>query len=105
VRERRRDLAIVKCLGMRRGQVARAVGWQATTIALFGVAVGVPSGLILGRVAFAILTDSVTVPTQLVLTGAILAAAAGAVVVANLAAAGPAIVAARTRPAAVLNAE
>lgn len=105
VRERRRDLAIVKCLGMRRGAVARAVGWQATTIALFGVVVGVPSGLILGRLSFAVVTDAVSVPSEVVMTWAILGAALGAIVVANLAAAGPAIIASRTHPAALMRTE
>ena len=49
VRRRRRDLAILKSLGFVRGQVSAAVAWQATTVALLALAVGLPLGVALGR--------------------------------------------------------
>jgi putative ABC transport system permease protein len=98
-------LAVAKILGFHRNQVARAVAWQATTIAAVGVAVGVPTGVVVGRVAFTVLADAVSVPTVVVLSMVVLMAASAAILVANIAALAPSGVAARTRPAAVLRAE
>ena len=45
---RRREIALLKVLGFVRLQVGTAVCWQATTVALIGIAVGVPTGLAIG---------------------------------------------------------
>jgi ABC-type antimicrobial peptide transport system permease subunit len=50
VRERVRDIAVLRTLGMTRGQTRLMVVWQATTLALVGLLFGIPLGLILGRV-------------------------------------------------------
>jgi hypothetical protein len=42
VQRRRRDLAILKRLGFRRGQISQTVAWQATTFALVAGLIGVP---------------------------------------------------------------
>ncbi len=44
VRRRRRDLALLKTLGLTTRQVAAAVAWQASTFAILGVVFGVPAG-------------------------------------------------------------
>ena len=48
-RRRRHDVAVLRVIGMRRGQVVRTSLWQATTIAVISSAVGLPLGLIIGR--------------------------------------------------------
>ncbi len=49
IRQRRRDLAVLKTMGFVRGQIHAAVAWQATTLALVAVSLGVPLGIIGGR--------------------------------------------------------
>jgi len=103
VSRRRRELSLLKVLGFARGQVAGTVGWQATTLAMAGLAVGLPLGLAAGQVlwrAFAVSFGVVAVP---VAPPGLLAVLSGAVLVAaNLLAAGPAIAAARARPGPAL---
>ena len=49
VRRRRRDFALLKTLGFTRRQLAGAVAWQSTVIALVGLIIGVPLGIAGGR--------------------------------------------------------
>ena len=49
VRQRRRDLALLKTVGFVRRQLAAAVAWQATVAAVVGIAVGIPLGIVTGR--------------------------------------------------------
>ncbi|MDQ4132495.1 MAG: ABC transporter permease [Actinomycetota bacterium] len=49
VRRRRRDLATLRALGFVRRQAAATVAWQATTVALVSVVVGLPLGVVVGR--------------------------------------------------------
>jgi len=49
VTRRRRDVALLKALGFVCRQIAAAVGWQATTVALLAIAFGVPVGIAVGR--------------------------------------------------------
>lgn len=52
-RRRRRDFAILRALGLTRGQIRRTVAWQAgTLIAAAALAIGLPVGIICGRVAW-----------------------------------------------------
>jgi ABC-type lipoprotein release transport system permease subunit len=106
VRRRRRDLAILKSLGFVRGQVSAAVAWQATTVALLALAVGLPLGIALGRWTWSLLVDRIGLGAGPVTPGpALRAGVAGTVLVANLVAAWPGRVAARTRPAVALRSE
>src|SRR5262249_38072587 len=52
VRQRRRELAVLKTLGFVSRQVRATVAWQATAIAGVGLIVGLPLGLIAGRWAW-----------------------------------------------------
>jgi putative ABC transport system permease protein len=52
VRRRRRDLAILRALGFTRGQVRRTAALQAGTLTGTALAVGIPLGLVCGRVAW-----------------------------------------------------
>jgi ABC-type lipoprotein release transport system permease subunit len=106
VRRRRRDLAILKSLGFVRGQVSAAVAWQATTVAVFALAVGLPLGVALGRWTWSLLIDRVGLGAEPATPGlTLLAGVAGTVLVANLVAAWPGRVAARTSPAVALRSE
>ena len=49
VRMRRQDLAVLRTLGFERRQLGSTLVWQATTIGVVGLAVGVPLGLVVGR--------------------------------------------------------
>ena len=106
VRRRRRDLALLKTLGFTRGQLAGAVSWQATVVAVAGLAAGVPLGIAAGRwlwLAFA--RELSAVPAAAGPAAAIAIAALAALVLANLVAALPGRSAARTPAALVLRAE
>jgi hypothetical protein len=103
---RRPENGLLKALGFVRSQVGAAVAWQATTIALIGVAVGVPLGIASGEAVWRAFAGSLGVVPDPVLTAWVLAAiAAGVVVLANLLALGPALVSSRLRPAELLRIE
>jgi hypothetical protein len=106
VRRRGRDLAILKTLGFVRRQVWAAVAWQATTVAVVALGVGVPVGLAAGRWAWTVFAAQVGVIDQSVLpVGGVLLAVPAAIILANLLAAIPGRVAAQVRPALVLRSE
>jgi hypothetical protein len=106
VRRRRRELAVLKTLGFVRGQVRATVAWQATTLVVVALVVGVPLGVAAGRWAWTLFADGLGVVAVPRVPGLVIAAVAvGALAVANLVAAVPAHVAARTRPALVLRSE
>ena len=49
VSRRRREMGLLKALGFVNGQIAASVAWQATALAVVGIVVGVPLGIVLGR--------------------------------------------------------
>ena len=49
VRQRRRDLALLKILGFIHRQLAAAITWQAMVAAVVGVTIGIPLGIVIGR--------------------------------------------------------
>src|SRR5207248_8385919 len=61
VRRRRRDLAVLKTLGLLRSQLLRVVSWQASALAAAALLVGLPVGLLAGRWAWALFAGSVGV--------------------------------------------
>lgn len=61
IRGRRRDLAILKTLGFVRGQVARTVAWQATTLMAVALIFGVPFDVVAGRGAWTLLAHQLGV--------------------------------------------
>jgi len=106
VRRRRREMALLKTLGFTHRQLAAAVAWQATVVAVVGLVVGIPLGIALGRFlwdAFAHQLSVVVDPTVAIFPLALVAL--GAIVLANLVAAFPGRTAARTPTALVLRAE
>ena len=106
VRQRRRDLAVLKTIGFVRRQLAAAVAWQATVAALVGIVVGVPLGIVAGRWLWDLFARQIyAVPYPTVSVAAVALVAAGALVLANLIAVAPAWNAARTPTALALRAE
>jgi predicted lysophospholipase L1 biosynthesis ABC-type transport system permease subunit len=106
VRRRRRELALLKTIGFGRRQVEATIAWQATTLALVGLVVGIPIGVLIGRRVWQLVADGLGVRT--VATMPLLAAflvAVGALALVNLIAFFPARSAARTRPAVALRSE
>jgi hypothetical protein len=106
VARRRRELGLLKALGFVRVQSAAAVCWQATTVALVGVVVGVPVGIAAGHEVWrAFATNFGVVPDPVLPVWAVAAVAGGVLVVANVLAVGPALVSARQRPGPLLRSE
>lgn len=106
VARRRREVGLLKALGLVRRQIAFSVWWQTTTVALVGIVVGVPVGIIVGQAIWQAFARNLGVlPEPVVLGSVIVAVAAGTLVVANLLAIGPAVVASRSRPASLLRSE
>ena len=106
VRRRRRDLALLKTLGFTHRQLAAAVAWQATVIAVIGIIVGIPLGIVIGRQLWILFARNINaVPDPAVPVLSVLLVAIGALVFANLDAALPGLDAARTPAALALRAE
>jgi len=106
VARRRVEAGLLKALGFVRRQVAAAVCWQATAVAVVGIAVGAPAGIAAGKVLWRIFaTNFGVVPVAVVEPVLIAALAAGVLAAANLLAAVPALLAARSHPARLLRAE
>ncbi len=105
VRRRRLDLAVLRSMGFTPGQVSRAVGWQATTVAGIAAAVGIPLGIVVGRIAWSAVARQLGVVNEPIIPLAALAALPAAVIFANLVAVVPGWRAARLRPAEILRSE
>ena len=103
---RRREFALLKVLGFVRRQVRVAVSWQATTVALVGIVVGVPLGLVVGNLAWQAFASNLgAVPLTVVPVGLVALVGGGALALGNLLALAPGSFAARSRPAAALREE
>jgi ABC-type lipoprotein release transport system permease subunit len=106
VRRRRRDLAVLKTLGLLGSQIIRVVCWQASALTAVALLVGLPVGVLAGRWAWARFAGSVGVAGQAdVPVALILLAIPAALLLADLIAAGPGWAAARIRPALILRSE
>ncbi|HWF15446.1 MAG TPA: FtsX-like permease family protein [Acidimicrobiales bacterium] len=106
VSRRRRDLAILKTVGFVRRQVAGVVAWQASSMGLVALIVGLPVGIAAGRWAWSIVANGIgsSSPTSVPLL-ALAAVVPCVLVVANLIAAGPGWSAARVSPMTAMRAE
>jgi putative ABC transport system permease protein len=103
VARRRREIGLLKVLGFVNRQVAATVSWQATTVALIGIVVGVPLGVVAGEAVWNAFANNIgAVPVSAVPTWLVVTLAVGVLVVANLLAIGPALVATRSKPARLL---
>jgi len=106
VRQRRRELAVLKVLGLTSRQLRQAVRWQATLTVLLALVVGIPLGVAAGRVLWIRFADNLgVIDTPSVPLLALGLAGVVLVVLANLIAIAPGSSAAHLRPAQVLQSE
>ena len=84
-RRHRRQIAVLKSIGFTQRQVVAMMQWHASTIALIAVAIGVPLGVITGRVVWGIVVERLGVAAAPVVpTAAAAATAVTSIIVANL---------------------
>ncbi|HEX7276148.1 MAG TPA: ABC transporter permease, partial [Acidimicrobiales bacterium] len=106
VRRRRHDLAVLRALGFRPLQVASCVAWQAVTVTVIALLIGIPLGIASGRWAWRWVADATPILyVPPVAAAVVFLSIPAALVLANAMAALPARRAARLRPAEVLRAE
>jgi predicted lysophospholipase L1 biosynthesis ABC-type transport system permease subunit len=105
VRRRRRDLAVLRSIGLTRQQVRSAVGWQAGTLTAVALGLGIPAGIVCGRVAWRLFAGQLGIEPVVVLPVILLLVVPAALVLAVAVAAVPGESAARTRPAEILRSE
>ena len=106
VARRRHDLAVLLALGFARRQVEAVVLWQASTVALVGILVGIPLGVVVGRLAWTRVADGLGVANDAAVPTVALALAVPVVLLtAVLVALLPACAAARTDVANALRTE
>jgi predicted lysophospholipase L1 biosynthesis ABC-type transport system permease subunit len=105
VRRRRRELAVLQTLGFNRRQIRMTVAWQATTLAVVGLVVGLPLGILVGNLAWRVVADGLGVATTSVTPLLALLLLPAVVVLLNVVAFFPANAAARARPALALAVE
>lgn len=106
VTRRRRELGLLKVIGFTRRALSATVAVQATALVGLALVVGLPLGLVIGRMAWLAFADRVGVDSAPVNPIAAMGlTAVVACVIANLLAALPAARARRTRPAESLRAE
>ena len=105
-RRRRGDLAVLRALGFRPRQAGRVIWWQSFTLVGVALAIGLPLGVIGGRLVWRAIAASVNVLPVVDLPGGLLALTALAAITAALVLAIlPGRRAARLAPAAVLRTE
>ena len=106
VKQRRRELALLKSFGFTQRQLAAAVSWQSTAIAVVGLLAGIPLGIVLGRLLWQLFAHQLSAVVDPTIPGVpILIVVVGALLLANLVAFLPGRSAARTPTALVLRAE
>jgi ABC-type lipoprotein release transport system permease subunit len=106
VRQRRRELALLKALGLRAAQIRAVIAWQTSTILVVAAIVGVPAGLAAGRWAWTSFANSIgVVPAPVVPASALAVGVAALFLTGNLLAFGPARTAARIAPAVTFRTE
>ena len=103
VSRRRREIGILEVLGFVRRQVVSTVAWQATTLAVVGVIVGVPLGVVIGKSVWTSFSSGLgAVPIPVTPVAILAGLVVGELVLANVLAVAPALVASRFRPGRLL---
>jgi hypothetical protein len=106
VRRRRRELALLKVLGLTGRQLGISVAWQSSVSVAVGVAIGMPVGIALGRWLWTLFAEGISaLPDPTVPALSMVLIALGALCFANLVAAVPGRIAARTPAALALHSE
>lgn len=105
-RRRRGEIGVLRALGFRPGQVRAAIRWQALTLAAIALALGVPAGMIAGRIAWSAVARRLGVVETTTTRGLVLTFVSAVFLVAAVVLSiGPGRQAARHRPAEVLRAD
>ena len=100
VRDRRRELAVLRALGFGDRDVRRSVRWQGLALVVVGLVVGVPLGVVAGRFAWRAFADRLgVVPEPAVPLALLVALVLVTLVLGWIAVALPARAAARISPA------
>jgi hypothetical protein len=86
-RARRRELAILRALGGSQAQIRASVRWHALAVVAFGLVVGLPLGITLGRTAYSAFAQSIGATPEPVVPLALLGALVVVAFVLGLAAA------------------
>jgi hypothetical protein len=103
VARRRREIGLLKALGFVKRQVGATVCWQASTIAVVAIIVGLPLGVAVGQLVWRFFATNLgVVPVSAVPIGVIAALGVGVLLVANLLAVAPAVASARSKTAGQL---
>jgi ABC-type antimicrobial peptide transport system permease subunit len=106
IRRRSRDLAILKTMGFASNQLRATVAWQASTLTIVALIVGIPLGTIGARYAWNLFAANLgVVPDTISPVIAIASLIPIALVIANMIAALPGAAARRIEPAVVLRTE
>jgi len=106
VRRRRRDFAILRALGLTSWQVRGTVCWQALTLAGMALVIGVPAGVVCGRLCWQVAAHQLGITPAVAVPLVVLAVmAAGRLAAAAVVAVLPAAAAARNPPARALRSE
>ena len=105
VRRRRRDFAVLRSIGLTRRQVRSAISWQASTLTAVALGLGIPLGIVCGRVAWRLFAGQLGIEPIVVLPVILVLVVPAALVLAVAVAAVPGESAARTRPAEILRSE
>ena len=105
-RRRRRDFAILKALGLLRRQVRSITAWQVSTLTMLALLAGLPLGIVVGRLSWALFGQGLGIPAAAVTpVREVLIMVPAVMVVANAVALWPGQATARLSTAAVLRAE
>ncbi|MDQ6728908.1 MAG: FtsX-like permease family protein [Actinomycetota bacterium] len=97
---------MLKTIGFERGQVRATLAWEASTLAVVGIVLGVPAGVVVGRLAWSLVAHNLGVATTVVLPALALGLVVpGTLLLVNAIAYFPARAAARTRTGVALAAE
>jgi ABC-type lipoprotein release transport system permease subunit len=105
VRRRRRDFAVLRSIGFTRRQVRSTISWQASTLTAVALGLGIPVGILCGRVAWRLFAGQIGIAPVVVLPVIVALVVPAALVLAVAVAAVPGESAARTRPAEILRSE
>jgi hypothetical protein len=106
VRRRRRDFAVLRTLGFTRWQVRGAVSWQAGALTCAALGIGIPAGILCGRLAWRVFADQLGIlPATVVPLATLGVLVPVALALALAIAAVPGESAAQARPAQILRSE
>jgi FtsX-like permease family len=106
VKRRQRDFAVLRTLGFTGRQLGSVVAWQSSVAVAIGTVIGVPLGIILGRIPWNLFANEIdAIPAPTVPVASIALIVLGGIVLANIVAAVPGRIAAHTPTALLLRAE